>query len=44
MSKEDIEVVRQVYDAAARGDASTVLSLYGPRGMVFATGEVAPDR
>jgi ketosteroid isomerase-like protein len=30
MSRENIEVVRRIYDAAARGDSSAVLSLYDP--------------
>ena len=29
-SQENVDVVRQVYDAAARGDAATVLALYDP--------------
>jgi ketosteroid isomerase-like protein len=28
MSKENVEIVRRVYDAVARGDAETVLALY----------------
>jgi ketosteroid isomerase-like protein len=30
MSQENVEIVRRVYDAAARGDAATVLALYDP--------------
>jgi ketosteroid isomerase-like protein len=31
MSEENVEVVRRVYDAAARRDAETVLALYDPK-------------
>lgn len=30
MSQENVEIVRRVYDAAARRDAATVLALYDP--------------
>lgn len=30
MSREDLEIVRRVYEAATRGDAATVLALYDP--------------
>jgi ketosteroid isomerase-like protein len=30
MSQENVEIVRRVYDAVARRDAETVLSLYDP--------------
>ena len=30
MSQENVEIVRQVFDAAARGDTATVLRLYAP--------------
>jgi ketosteroid isomerase-like protein len=30
MSQENVEVVRRIYDAVARGDSETVLSLYDP--------------
>jgi ketosteroid isomerase-like protein len=30
MSRENVEIVRQVFDAEARRDASTVLALYDP--------------
>jgi ketosteroid isomerase-like protein len=30
MSQENVELVRRVYDAAARRDAATVLALYDP--------------
>jgi ketosteroid isomerase-like protein len=30
MSRENVEIVRQIYDAAARRDAATVLALYDP--------------
>ncbi len=30
MSKENVEIVRRVYEAAARRDAETVLALYDP--------------
>src|SRR5687767_14427672 len=30
MSQENVEIVRRVYDAVARDDAGTVLSLYDP--------------
>src|SRR5215213_9127188 len=30
MSSENVEIVRRVYDAAARRDAATILSLYDP--------------
>jgi ketosteroid isomerase-like protein len=30
MSEENVEIVRRIYDAAARRDAATVLSLYDP--------------
>jgi ketosteroid isomerase-like protein len=30
MSKENVEIVRRVYDAVARGDAGAVLALYDP--------------
>jgi ketosteroid isomerase-like protein len=30
MSRENVEVVRRVYDAAGRRDTATVLSLYDP--------------
>jgi ketosteroid isomerase-like protein len=30
MSQENVEIVRRVYDAAARGDTATVLALYDP--------------
>ena len=30
MSQENVEIVRRVYDAAARRDAATVLDLYDP--------------
>jgi ketosteroid isomerase-like protein len=30
MSREDVKVVRRVYDAVARRDAATVLALYDP--------------
>jgi ketosteroid isomerase-like protein len=30
MSQENVEIVRQVYDAATRRDAATVLALYDP--------------
>ena len=30
MSEENVEIVRRVYDAVARGDAATVLALYDP--------------
>ena len=30
MSQENVEIVRRVYDAAARHDAATVLTLYDP--------------
>ena len=30
MSQENVEIVRRVYDAVARGDAETVLALYDP--------------
>jgi ketosteroid isomerase-like protein len=30
MSRENVEVVRQVYEAAARRDAASVMSLYDP--------------
>jgi ketosteroid isomerase-like protein len=30
MSKENVEIVRQVYDAASRHDAAAVLGLYDP--------------
>jgi ketosteroid isomerase-like protein len=30
MSEENVEVVRRVYDAVARGDTATVLALYHP--------------
>jgi ketosteroid isomerase-like protein len=30
MSEENVEIVRRVYDAAARRDAATVLALYDP--------------
>jgi ketosteroid isomerase-like protein len=30
MSRENVEIVRRVYHAAARHDAATVLALYGP--------------
>jgi ketosteroid isomerase-like protein len=28
MSQENVEIVRQVYDAIARGDTATVLAFY----------------
>ena len=31
MSEENVEIVRRVYDAAARRDAETVLALYDPK-------------
>jgi uncharacterized protein len=31
MSEENVEVVRRVFDAAARGDSATVLALYDPQ-------------
>jgi ketosteroid isomerase-like protein len=31
MSRESVEIVRRVYDAAARRDAETVLGLYDPK-------------
>ena len=37
MSKEDVEIVRRVYDAAARRDAATVFSLYDPKVELDAT-------
>jgi ketosteroid isomerase-like protein len=30
MSEENVEIVRRVYEAAARGDTATVLKLYDP--------------
>src|ERR1044072_9876569 len=30
MSQENVEIVRRVYEAAARGDTETVLELYDP--------------
>jgi hypothetical protein len=30
MSREDVEIVRRVYEAATHGDAATVLALYDP--------------
>jgi ketosteroid isomerase-like protein len=30
MSQENVEIVRRVYDAAARRDVATVLALYDP--------------
>jgi hypothetical protein len=30
MSREDVEIVRRLYDAVARGDTATVLALYDP--------------
>jgi ketosteroid isomerase-like protein len=30
MSKENVEVVREIYDAVARRDTETVLALYDP--------------
>jgi ketosteroid isomerase-like protein len=30
MSQENVEIVRRVYDAAARHDAATVMALYDP--------------
>jgi ketosteroid isomerase-like protein len=31
MSEENVEVVRQIYDAAARRDSETILKLYDPK-------------
>lgn len=48
MSEENVEIVRRVYDAAARRDAAKVLALYDPKveldaaalGIVGSAGEV----
>jgi ketosteroid isomerase-like protein len=37
MSREDVEIVRRVYDAAARRDRETIFSLYDPSVELDAT-------
>jgi ketosteroid isomerase-like protein len=38
MSKENVEIVRDLYDAAARRDATTVFALYDPEVELDASG------